>query len=158
MQITEQIKTRAEEVLNTNQTEKTINKERNIYGAIGEVIAFDTFEGKGLQVKKFNDYNYDLKVSGFKVEVKTKFWKYYRAAKKYSFFLLPSYNFPQNCDYYLIIDIYDDKEEAEILGYISREKAQDLAKPIKAGEVLEGCTIPADSVFIPKKHLQKLRK
>lgn len=91
----------------------------NLYGALGEIIVNDYFTQKGLTVDFSSTYDYDMKIEGYKVDVKTK--RTTVIPKPNYLCSISSWNTKQKCDFYFFLRIDKDLKEGYLLGYKRKE-------------------------------------
>ncbi len=113
--LNEQIE-RAKRLYRFTQLKGSITKgQSNIYGALGEIIIYDIYKNKGLNVDFNSTYDYDLIIEGYKIDVKT---------KRTTVNPMPNYlcsisafNIKQKCDYYFFLRINENLNYCYLLGY-----------------------------------------
>ena len=90
----------------------------NIYGALGEVLIFDFFKDKGLDVDFTSTYDYDLIIESYKIDVKTK----RTTVKPKDFYLcsISNWNTRQKCDFYFFVRILENLKTGYLLGFKSK--------------------------------------
>jgi len=90
----------------------------NIYGALGEIVVYDYFTDNGSIVSFKSTYDYDLIISDYKIDVKSKKFTS-KFTPKYDWNLnISDFNTTQKCDYYFFIGISDNLESYCFYGYI----------------------------------------
>lgn len=118
IEITPQQLKRAKDLYSFNNLNNSITKgENKIFGALGEVVVFDYYQSKGLDVSSNSTYDYDMLVGGFKTEVKTIKVKNYSNIAKAK---VCAKNIFQKCDYYYFVQVAADMSKAWLLGYMPR--------------------------------------
>ncbi len=91
----------------------------NIYGALGEIIVHDYYKDKGNEVKHIGNYDYDLLIDRYKIDVKSKVTS---VEPKLDYnCCVYSYNTKQKCDFYLFTRIHYSLEVGYILGAIQKD-------------------------------------
>jgi len=111
----EQIK-RAKKLYPFNELKGSITKGRsNIYGALGEIIIYDLSKKKGFNVNFKSNYDYDLIIEGYKVDVKTK--RTTVIPKPEYLCSISSFNTKQKCDIYFFLRINENLNYCYLLGY-----------------------------------------
>ena len=135
---------RAKELYPFESLNNSITKGKsNIYGALGEIVVHDFFIAKNRSVSLINDYNYDIVIDGYKVDVKTK--KTTVIPKKHYLCSIAVYNTKQMCDFYFFVRIKENLEYAYLLGYYWKDKFFDRATFNKQGELdVNGWEFKAD--------------
>lgn len=132
VKITKEQVNRAKELYNFNELKNSITKgASNIYGAVGEIIVHDHFK-TFLEVEFCSTFDYDMKISGQKVEVKTRRTTvmpkgYYNCG------IVKSSNH-QKCDVYFFVRVMEDFSKGFLLGYLPRSVFYDRATYRKKGE------------------------
>tara|TARA_Y100000385_G_scaffold236060_1_gene250096 strand:+ start:27 stop:629 length:603 start_codon:yes stop_codon:yes gene_type:complete len=123
---------RAEELYPFNVLNGSItNGSSNIYGALGEVV-FQDYLSENHNVVICGNYDYDLKVDEYRVDVKTK--RTTVVPKENYNCSISSWNTTQECDFYFFCRVSVDKKKAYILGYISKKDFYEKATFNKKGE------------------------
>ena len=124
---------RAKNLYSFNALKNSIkNGEGNLTGAIGEIVAFDYYEGQDKLVIHSGDFNYDLLIDGSKIEVKT--MESNSPPKHYYECNVSLFNAEQDCDYYLFVDVDSSHSTAFIKGYVSKERFKKIRQLKKQGE------------------------
>ena len=90
----------------------------NIYGALGEVVVYDFFKGKGFDVSNNSTYDYDLIINNHKVDVKTK--RTNVIPKDDYLCSISAFNTRQKCDFYFFLRINENMQDCYLLGYKSK--------------------------------------
>lgn len=103
----------------------------SIYGSLGEIIFEDYFKER-LNVEYLDTYDYDYKVEGRKIDIKSK--KTTVIPKGHYNCSVAAANTRQKCDYYAFVRIREDFLEGYILGYISKKQFYEKAIFFKEGE------------------------
>lgn len=146
---------RAEHLYDFNALKGSIMKgESNIYGALGEVLVCDFHKIRGDDVIYRGDYDYDIIINGYKVDVKTKRTNV-RPMPHYYCSVTDTYR--QGCDYYYFVRILEDLSEGYILGYIERNYIFNNGLYFKKGDRDGDFIFKSDSYNVMVKDL-KLRK
>ena len=124
---------RAKNLYSFNALKNSIkNGEGNLTGAIGEIVAFEYYEGQDKLVIHSGDFNYDLLIDGSKIEVKT--MESNSPPKHYYECNVSLFNAEQDCDYYLFVDVDSSHSTAFIKGYVSKERFKKIRQLKKQGE------------------------
>ena len=124
---------RAKNLYSFNKLKNSIKEgEGNLIGAIGEIVAFDYYEGQGKNVIHSGDINFDLLIDGSKIEVKT--MEVNATPKEYHECNVSLYNAEQKCDYYLFLNVDSNHSTAFIKGYVSKERFKKIRQLKKQGE------------------------
>ena len=108
------------------------NGEGNLIGAIGEIVAFDYYQGQDKLVIHSGDFNFDLLIDGSKIEVKT--MEVNATPKEYHECNVSLYNAEQQCDYYLFLNVDSSHSTAYIKGHISKQRFKKIRQLKKQGE------------------------
>ena len=133
LQITESQIKRAKKLYSFNKLKNSIkNGEGNLTGAIGEIVAFDYYEGQDKLVIHSGDFNFDLLIDGSKIEVKT--MESNSPPKDHYECNVSLFNAEQDCDYYLFVDVDSNHSTAFIKGYVSKERFKKIRQLKKQGE------------------------
>ena len=121
---------RAKELYPFNDLNGSItNGSSNIYGALGEILVCDEYNG--IQKKTFD---YDILINNYKIDVKS---------KKISNDLIPTFNWNatisnfntrQKCDYYCFVYVCENLKIGFIAGFIGKEDYYNKASFNKKGE------------------------
>lgn len=104
----------------------------NLYGAVGEIMVFDYLKNKH-EIIFDSTYDYDMIVSGRKVDVKTK--KTTVTPQLNYLCGIPAFNITQKCDYYFFCRVKEDFKTGFLLGYISKLDFFKMAVFKKKGEL-----------------------
>lgn len=88
----------------------------NIYGALGEIVTQDFFKQTHI-VSYHGTYNYDLIISGYRIEVKTK--RTTVLPKPNYFASISCHNTRQQCHFYFFLRVLENFTKGYLLGYIS---------------------------------------
>jgi hypothetical protein len=94
--------------------------EGNIIGALGEVVLFDYFTNSGFSTKFDSNFNYDITVDRFKVDVKTK--RTTVEPKEHFYCSIPASNTKQACDLYFFARVTEDFKYCYLLGFKDKQK------------------------------------
>lgn len=138
---------RAKNLYSFNALKNSIkNGEGNLTGAIGEIVAFDYYEGQDKLVIHSGDFNYDLLIDGSKIEVKTSECNV--LPKDYHSCNVSLFNAEQDCDYYLFIDVDSSHSTAYIKGYVSKERFKKIRQLRLKGEKNGRFENKCDTFFI----------
>lgn len=110
-----------------------LHGEGNLLGAIGEIITFDYCQDKVKTLIHAQNWDYDLIVNDYKIEIKTQSVKY----KPESTWTchVPACNINQQCDFYCFVFINKDLSKGWIAGKITRQKFHEIKKFKKKGEI-----------------------
>ena len=110
---------RAKELYTFSNLKGSITKGKsNIYGALGEIVVYDYFTDNGSIVSFKSTYDYDLIISDYKIDVKSKKFTS-KFTPKYDWNLnISDFNTTQKCDYYFFIGVSDDLKSYCFYGYI----------------------------------------
>jgi hypothetical protein len=97
----------------------------NLYGALGEIIVYDTYQANGFEVDFNSNYDYDMVIQGYKVDVKTKRTNF----EPLPHFLcnISTYNTKQQCDYYFFLSINENLKDCYMVGYKAKAEFFDQA-------------------------------
>jgi hypothetical protein len=132
--ITQEQRDRANKLYSFNVLNNSIRQgEGNVIGALGEIVVFDHYTAIGRHVVHAQDFNFDLLIEGFKIEVKTQ--------EQRSIPLpvytchVPDYNSTQECEFYCFVFIHPDMTKGWLAGYISRSQFNQIKKLKKKGEI-----------------------
>lgn len=133
---------RAKELYPFKNLNNSITKgESNIYGALGEIIINDLFLQNGFEVDFSSTFDYDLKINGFNIDVKTKKTK----VQPSNNYLCSIVNDKQKCDFYFFLRINENFEECYLLGYISKNDFfQKATYNLKGTKDINGFEFKAD--------------
>ena len=129
--ITEDQRKRAKELYEFNVLKGSVTKGKgNEVGALGEIIVWDRYKSR---VEYEGCYDYDMKIKGVKVDVKTKAQNYPPASHHtYNIF---AYNTKQKCDYYCFVVVHNDLTRVWIVGWKQKDAFFKEARFRKEGEV-----------------------
>lgn len=157
VKITEDQLKRVKELYKFGELNNSITKGKgNIIGAIGEVVAYDHFIGRGHEVDFTSTYEYDMIVDGFKVDVKSKATNY--EPKGYFNCSISAFNTTQQCDYYLFTYVTYDHKYCYLAGYKEKDSFFALSHFGKKGEIDYGkWEYKADCYNMKIKEPDKLR-
>lgn len=106
--------------------------ESQIYGALGEILIIDYFKYQGFSVDEGSSYEFDLRVEGRTVEVKTK--RTTVRPKNDYLCSVANFNPSQSAEFYFFVRVSEDLETGYLLGYYPTEKFKKDAFFRKAGE------------------------
>jgi len=125
---------RAKNLYSFNKLKNSIKDgEGNLIGAIGEIVAFDYYEGQGKNVIHSGNINFDLLIDGSKIEVKT---MEHNAPPRAEYECnLSLFNAEQKCDYYLFLDVNSSHLTSYIKGYVSKERLKKIRQLRLKGEM-----------------------
>ena len=100
--------------------------EGNVIGALGEILVFDHYTKIGRNCVHEQDFNFDLLIEGFKIEVKT---QENRSIPSPVYTChVPDYNATQECDFYCFVFINPNMTKGWIAGHISRSRFHQIKK------------------------------
>lgn len=103
----------------------------NLTGALGEVIVADYFKAKGYTVEEKANFDYDLIINGFTVDVKTIKTK---STPSPNFIAqVQAFNTKQKTNYYFFCYLLADYSKVFIAGYLKKEQFFKVAKFFPAG-------------------------
>jgi hypothetical protein len=126
----------------------------NIYGAIGEVALEKYLKSKNRVVDFESTFDYDMIVSGKKIDVKTK--RTTVVPKDDYLCSVAAFNTKQRCDYYVFARVSEKKDVAYILGYMSKEDFYSMSIFYKRGDIdVNGFVFKTDNYSIKVKDLNK---
>jgi len=122
--ITNEQRARAKELYEFKVLNNSITKGKsNVYGAIGEIIVYDYYKNKGLDINNKiigeDIYHYDLIINEFKVDVKTKKTTVY--PEPHFLCSISNHNINQKCDFYFFVRVFKDMQIGFLLGYKSKD-------------------------------------
>jgi hypothetical protein len=126
-------KERAEKLYNFKCLKGSITKGKSqLYGAIGEVMCLDYLSEFG-NVRQESDYDHDLLLDGFKIDVKTKC----TTVKPLPGYLasISDFNPHQKCDWYLFCRVHKDMRKGWICGFAWKSLFYKKAQYAKAGDI-----------------------
>jgi hypothetical protein len=133
LQITESQIERAKKLFSFNKLKNSLrNGEGNLLGAIGEIVAFDYYQGQDKLVIHSGDFNFDLLIDGSKIEVKT--MESNSPPKDHYECNVSLYNAEQDCDYYLFLNVDSNHSTAYIKGYVSKQRFKKIRQLRLKGE------------------------
>ena len=132
---TEQVE-RAKALYSFGELKNSITKgESNIFGAIGEIVVFDFFTKKDLKINFNSTYDYDLTISGYKVDVKTKkFSPKFNPSPSWMVSVSDT-NTTQDCEYYFFVGVSEDYKTACLYGYLTPNEFYIKSKFGKKGDI-----------------------
>jgi len=129
--ITEEQREKAKERMLKHELRNSVTKgDGNYAGALGEIILIDRYKK---HIIDDNTYDFDLKIKGKKIEVKTK--RQNNAPQSNYTYNIFAFNTKQVCDYYCFIGINYENTEAWIAGWITKEDFLEKSEFRKKGEV-----------------------
>jgi hypothetical protein len=129
----------------------------NIYGALGEVVVDDWLNSNGRSSKIIGDVNFDLLVDGVKVDVKSK--KTSVPPLQNFNCSIAGHNVTQKCDFYIFARVHENKKEAWICGWITKDEFFKKAKFRRKGQpdpVLPAWKFTADCYNLEISKLKQL--
>jgi hypothetical protein len=130
--------------------------ESNIFGALGEVVVYDYFKGRGFSVDFKSTFDYDLLIGGYRVDVKTK--KTTVIPRNNYFCSIAAYNTRQNCDFYFFLRINERFDVCYLLGYIRKADFFNKATFNRKGDIdKNGWTFKADCYNLQISMLAKFK-
>jgi len=130
------------------------NGERNIYGAIGEVAVEKYLKSIDREVDFTSTYDYDMIVSGKKIDVKTK--RTTVTPREHYLCSIFKFNTRQQCDYYVFTRVKENKEVAYILGYVSKDEFYKKSVFCKEGDLdVNGFAFRSDNYSMEVKDLNQ---
>lgn len=116
IKITKEQIDRAKKLYPFNELKGSIAKGKsNIYGALGEIIIYDISNKNGLNVDFNSNYDYDLIIENYKVDVKTK--RTTVIPKPNYLCSISAFNTRQKCDFYFFLRINENLKDCYLLGY-----------------------------------------
>jgi hypothetical protein len=144
----DQIK-RASELYSFTSLNGSITKGKsNKYGALGEVLVFDYFKDKGLEVSFESTFDYDLIIQGYTIDVKTK--RTTVTPKHHYLCSISAFNTKQKCNLYFFVRIKEDFSNAYLLGYKKKKVFFEYATFNKKGSLdVNGWTFKDDCYNLP---------
>jgi len=103
------------------------------------------------------DYDYDLSINNFRVEVKTK--RTSVTPQPHYWCSVPALNTKQDCDYYYFTRVSLDYRRCYLLGYLPKEKFFAISVFMKKGDldgdhftIKEDCySVPVGDLWLKKK-------
>ena len=105
----------------------------NIYGALGEIIIYDMAKKNGLCIVLESNYDHDLIIEGYKIEVKTK--RTSVDPKPNYLCSISAFNTKQKCDFYFFLRIKENLKTGYILGYKNKSDFFEQATFNKKGSL-----------------------
>lgn len=106
----------AKQLYEFEQLNDSITKGKgNLFGAVGEVVVKDYFP----HAQIVGDYDFDIMIKGFKVDVKTKRANY--PPQPDELCSVAAANIRQKCDYYFFVRVLENLKTAYLLGYLSKQ-------------------------------------
>lgn len=146
---------RAKELYGFHDIHNSFTKgEGEIYGALGEIVVFDFLSQRNLvEIDGMRDF--DLKVNGLKVEVKTKHCT--TTPEPNWNCSIPATSTHQTFDYVIFVRVHENLEEAWILGQLSYKDFYDKAFLLKKGEKDGTFTVKADCYNVRIEELRGFR-
>ena len=100
----------------------------NIHGFLGEIIT-----AQELKAEENNTYDYDIKLNGLTIDVKTK--RVNTPPRDYYECSIANLNTKQKCDVYVFTRILNDMTKGWLLGYINKKDYFEKATFLKKGSV-----------------------
>lgn len=110
--------------------------ESQIYGALGEVMVMNFFKLHYENVEYVGSYDFDLKINGKKIDVKT--FKTDKTPTKFFNVNISAYNITQKTDYYLWCSVAENMKYGYIIGYMEKDEFYKIAELKKKGEIDRG--------------------
>lgn len=107
--------------------------ESQIYGALGEVMVMNFFKLYYQNVEYVGSYDFDLKINGKKIDVKT--IKTDKEPTKHFNANISAYNITQKTDYYLWCSVAENMKYGYIIGYMEKDEFYKIAQLKKKGEI-----------------------
>lgn len=146
---------RAENLYEFKCLNNSITKGRsNIYGAIGEIAVSNYLESINRVVDFESTYDYDMIVSGKKIDVKTK--RTTVIPKEDYLCSVSSFNTKQKCDFYVFARVSEKKDVAYILGYMSKRDFYSKSSFYRKGELdVNGFVFKGDNYSLEVRDLHK---
>lgn len=146
----------AKQLYEFGQLDNSITKGKsNIFGALGEVVVKDYFAGAQI----VGDYDFDIILEGFKIDVKTKRANY--PPHPDHLCSVAAANIRQKCDFYFFVRVLENLQTAYLLGYLSKKDFYTKAAFNLKGEQDEtsrhGWTFKADCFNIAIKDLDRFK-
>lgn len=141
---------RAKELYQFQILNNSISKGKgNIIGALGEIIVFDYYTKKGVEIIHAQNYDYDFLINGFRVECKT-LASNFAPDLNYNCHL-SAFNDRQKCEYYCFLQALNDYSKVWIKGMIRKEQFNQLKTLKRKGE-LDGNFTFRENTWIIKNH------
>jgi hypothetical protein len=133
LQINTQQIERAKQHYEFNELKNSITKgQNNIFGALGEIVFYDYYKNQGKDINHVGSIDYDYKLEGYKIEIKTK--KVFQLDTINVKATVAAYNTRQDCDFYFFIQVSSDMQKAWLLGYMPKVEFYQKATFNKLGE------------------------
>lgn len=104
-----------------------------IYGALGEVMVMNFFKLYYENVEYVGSYDFDLKINGKKIDVKT--IKTDKEPTKDFNANISAYNITQQTDFYLWCSVSENMKYGYIIGYLEKDEFYKIAQLKKKGEI-----------------------
>lgn len=125
----------------------------NIHGFLGEIIT-----AQELKAEENNTYDYDIKLNGLTIDVKTK--RVNTPPKNFYECSIAALNTKQKCDFYVFTRILKTMESGWILGYLSKEDYFKKATFLKKGMIdpSNGWTVSTDCYNLPISELKDIEE
>ena len=155
LQITKEDIEKAENLYSFKCLNNSITKgDSNIYGAIGEVIVEKYLKSINRDVDFASAYDYDMIVSGKKIDVKTK--RTTVVPKDHYLCSVSNFNTKQKCDYYVFARVKESKDVAYILGYMPKKEFYEKSVFYREGDIdVNGFVFKGDNYSMAIKDLNK---
>ena len=149
---------RAKKLYDFGELNGSITKGKsNIYGAIGEIVVFDYFREKGLDVEFESTYDYDMVIQDYKIDVKTK--KTTVSPKDYYLCSVSAFNTTQKCDFYFFVRVDQNLEVCYLLGYKRKDRFLKEASFKRKGDLdINGWKFKDDCYNIEISKLEKFKE
>jgi len=150
--ITQDQRDRAMKLYKFNELKNSIRQgEGNVIGALGEILVFDHYTKIGRNVVHAQDFNFDLLIEGFKIEVKT---QENRSIPSPVYTChVPDYNSTQECEFYCFVFIHPNMTKGWLAGHISRSRFHQIKRLKKKGEIGFSKPFKCDTWFVYLKNL-----
>lgn len=133
------------------------NGESNIFGAIGEVVVYDYFKGKGKEVDFSSTYDYDMIINNDRIDVKTKAVAQFGNENVLA--SVSNWNYKQRCDYYFFVQVLHNKKYAQLLGYKNKFQFYEIGFEKKKGDIdTDGFVFRSDCYNLKVVDLDKFRR
>lgn len=104
-----------------------------IYGALGEVMVMNFFKLYYENVEYVGSYDFDLKINGKKIDVKT--IKTDKEPSKDFNANISAFNITQKTDFYLWCSVAENMKYGYIIGYLEKDEFYKIAQLKKKGEI-----------------------
>lgn len=104
-----------------------------IYGALGEVMVMNFFKLYYENVEYVGSYDFDLKINGKKIDVKT--IKTDKEPTKDFNANISAFNITQKTDFYLWCSVAENMKYGYIIGYLEKDEFYKIAQLKKKGEI-----------------------